>query len=95
MKVKKHTKPAASAVKTLSGRIDLAYPLPNNELAKAKRTCAEVAHDRRVNFSLCCYLPIQGSKMAKSLKDFMAIGEGFGRGDRAFASLLRTILAWE
>ena len=69
-----------------SGGIDLAFPHHDNELAQSEaywinRECDQRQHQWVNYFMHMGHLSIQGSKMSKSLKNFITIREALGRGD--------------
>lgn len=68
-----------------SGGIDLAFPHHDNELAQSEAYWSSHDHKYRhqwVNYFMHMgHLSIQGSKMSKSLKNFITIREAVDRGD--------------
>ncbi len=72
-----------------SGGIDLAFPHHDNELAQSEAYWLETSRESSqshqhqwVNYFLHMgHLSIQGSKMSKSLKNFITIREALSRGD--------------
>ena len=68
-----------------SGGIDLAFPHHDNELAQSEAYWFQRGHQQShqwVNYFIHMgHLSIQGSKMSKSLKNFVTIREALSRGD--------------
>ena len=68
-----------------SGGIDLAFPHHDNELAQSEAYWFQREHQQShqwVNYFMHMgHLSIQGSKMSKSLKNFVTIREALSRGD--------------
>nr|POE72856.1 cysteine--trna ligase [Quercus suber] len=67
-----------------SGGIDLAFPHHDNELAQSEAYWAKSGKESQqwVNYFLHMgHLGIQGSKMSKSLKNFITIREALAKGD--------------
>ena len=68
-----------------SGGIDLAFPHHDNELAQSEAYWTEknqACDHQWVNYFMHIgHLSIQGSKMSKSLKNFITIREALGRGE--------------